>query len=58
MSEVIFWSPILAAAVASLRLLFATKRYLRFDHAIATVFAVQIIVGLALWKLHFVWHGM
>jgi hypothetical protein len=58
MHGILFWAPLAAIAMAAVRLVFAVRLYLRFDHAIATVISVQIIVGLTLWKLHFVWNGL
>jgi hypothetical protein len=53
--------PLVPAAVVLLvnyRLLTAYRRYLRFDHAAATVAASQVMVGLVYWKLWYVVQGL
>ncbi|HEY7091435.1 MAG TPA: hypothetical protein VH518_25280 [Tepidisphaeraceae bacterium] len=47
----------LAALLLTYRLAMAYRLYLRFPHAIATVIASQIIVGLALFKAYLMWLG-
>ena len=44
-------------ALFSLRLVNGYRRYLRFDHAIATVLASQLMAGLVAWKLFLVTNG-
>jgi hypothetical protein len=49
---------ILALGLLTYRLACAYRRYLRFRHAILTVIASQVMVGLVLLKLMYVrWHG-
>jgi hypothetical protein len=42
---------------ASAKLVMAYRRYLRFPHSIATVFAAQVVTMLAIAKLAMMWNG-
>jgi hypothetical protein len=47
-----------AATVITYRLWIAYRFYLRFEHALATVLASQVMVGLLVWKLGLDWHAL
>ena len=51
-------APLAVGLWLSYRLFVAYRLYLRFDHALATVLASQVIVALACWKLWFMAQGL
>jgi hypothetical protein len=46
------WACVAVLLLLTLRLYFAVKYYLRFNHPLATVVSVQVIVALAMFKLY------
>ena len=54
--EFVRYALLAVALVLTYRLCIAFRTYLRFDHALATAAASQIIVGLLIWKFGLDWH--